>query len=355
MKKFLCLLLAVLSTQGLKANIQGCFESSDCAVDCCPTWNFCDADFYVSADWLYWKARRCDLDVAVFGGTENLNIRSRVVPNQGNVVCIDHKYQSGVRVAAGLEWCSGWGFGVDYVYFNPCDRARAATTGTDNIITIARSPGVTAVGFPQAVAADFNLKLNQVDLVFTHKHGCNPCRDVHTFFGTRLAWIQDSLKTTYNGINNLAGTETYRFLLNEKTDLNAYGLIVGGQVFQDLWCSVGVYAKAGLGVLYGSYDQHSVTAFETNSTSANFVGYDLKDDCRCLISTVDLAFGLGVQGCEFCCATWTFIVGYEFHNWLSYRDYLRPLLDSTDTFDVFVRNKSDLGFDGLFVRLGVEF
>lgn len=355
MKKILGLFVVLFSIQNLIASMPTDDEDSDPTADSQQTKNVCDANFDASVDWLYWRARRSDLDLAVFGGAELLSINSGVVMTKSRTVCIDHKYQSGVRIAGKLEWCSGWGLGFDYVNFQPCDRASRRTNRIENVITIARAPGIVKVGLPQAVKGNYDLRLNQVDLVFNYKYGCDASRGLHTFFGTRLAWINDWLRTAYSGINNPSGIETYWYLLDEKTDLNAYGLLVGGEVFQDVCSSLGFYIKAAFSILYGSYDQNSSTAFETNASVANIVGYNINDDYGCFLSTLDLALGLGFQNCKFCRTTWNFIVGYEFHNWLSYRDYLRPLLDDLNTFDVLVRNKSNLGFDGLFVRVGIAF
>jgi hypothetical protein len=353
MKRILGVLLAVLSTQGLFANARGCYDNSSCATDSC--WDFCNADFYAYVDWLYWKARRCDLDIATFDGVGILTPAATTVAVPGKVICLEHKYHSGVRVGAGMEWCSGWGFGLEYVYFNPTDKTRAAAPNGASIMDLTRIPGLLLLNNPTAVAAEYRLKLNQVDLLFTYKHGCNPSRKIRSFFGTRLAWIDDGFDNVYTG--NLIGTTpgpAFTANILEATKLNAYGLLAGGQVFQDLWCSFGLYMKASLGVLYGSYDQHSEVRFSSTG-NALVPGYNVNDDCSCLLSTIDLAVGLGFQGCSFCNATWNFVVGYEFHNWFSYRDYLRPLTDIGRTTNVFIRNKSDLGFDGLFVRLGVEF
>lgn len=360
MKRYLVMLLAVLSTQGLVANSRGCYDNSNCGVtDCCNDWNFCDANFYAAVDWLYWKARRCDLDLATINGVTPLTNLLADIATPGRTVCLDHKYRSGVRVAAGMEWCSGFGFGFEYTYFNPNEHTRVAVDGVADVVTLTRVPGllVPGVGARTVLGVDgrFDLKLNLLDLLFTYKYGCNPCRDVRAFFGARLAWIDDRLLTTYSGAIVTTGVPLYELDLFEKNNLNAYGLTVGGQVFQDLFCSLGVYLKAGFSVLYGSYDLQSRTRYVTTSVVTPFPGYNVKDDCSCLLSTLDLAFGLGFKGCEFCCARWSLFVGYEFHNWFEYRDYLRPLTDATTLLNVYVRNKSDLGFDGLFVRLGVEF
>lgn len=344
-----------LSMQTLFANTQGYFDNN-CGIECWNECNHCDANFYASVDWLYWKTRRCDLEIAAYKGVGDLSFTVREIPSQGKALSANQSFYSGARASAGMEWCNRWGFGFEYIYFSPTESSLARSPDQTIVISMSRVPFLTnaASGFnPLDVHAKFGIKYNRCDLFFSFKHGCNPCREIHTFFGARLVWLKDTLRTTYSRdpIKEAPTLPVYKFKLLERTDLHAYGLVVGGRIFQDLCNSFGLYLKGCFGVLYGCYDQHSRTTYLPSVGTQTLPGYNMTDNSNCLVPVVDLALGLGVEGCEFYCVRWSLIAGYEFQNFFAYRDYLRPLTD----LNVFVNNKSNMGFDGFFIRLGGEF
>lgn len=350
------IVLAMMHGLFASLNSYDCCNNDCCTItNCC--WSPCNATISTSVDWLYWKARRCDLDLAWFVGTDYVDPAS-VCTVPGKVKNIQHGYHSGVRIATDLQWCNcncnKWGLGFEYVYFNPSEKNHYSHRyiGDNHLQQGTRVPGLTGnsggITDLQEVNGCFDLKLNLLDLFFSYDFCCNFCKELQIFFGTRLAWLDDEINTFYSGRSGTSGTFDYSLI--EKNNLNAYGLLVGTRYFQDIWCSFGLQLRAGFSVLYGNYKQ-SIDGFGTNSEYVHTPFSNLSNNACCALSIVDLAVGLGFSRCRICCVNWSLIAGYEFHKWIGYRDYISPNVIT----GVLDNNNTNLDFDGLFVRLGMEF
>lgn len=333
----------------------GCGDSYNDCNSCCDP---CDIDWCggwtISADWIYWKARKCDLGYAV----SDANGYSP----RGKIYGVQPDYQSGFRVAVFKSFCN-WDLGVRYTYLRPCD--------SDHLSgglyrEVAPAYGGILVDGATSAKAKFDLRLDIVDIEMSSgwKAWCDFSH--RTFFGVRLSRIDQTFAVLYGGTipTSIPATDAYK----ATTDMKAYGLYAGKEGMYDLcsMCdcgSLGLFGSASIGALYASFDQQTYFASAAAGTTPTFdIWQDINNKKNhCLVGNIDLSAGLYYDLPNCFCGNWRFFVGYEFHLWLNVDGFaqLTPVMGGSgpEVSAGYLNGTSNgnLGFDGLFVRASVCF
>ena len=164
------LLALVLAPTLLIGSDYGCCSYAQ--PDCC---DWC-SDISVYGDWIYWKARRCDLDYAI-------PISSQDIAGDVFKVCPD--YESGFRI--GLEYeCGCFDFGVRYTYFrtetSDSVSGSAGTLAPTRLFGLASSISPGNLIFGQG---KWELDYDLVDVLVGYGWDNCSCFDTH-FFGVFL-------------------------------------------------------------------------------------------------------------------------------------------------------------------------
>ena len=68
-----------------------------------------------------------------------------------------------------------------------------------------------------------------------------------------------------------------------------------------------------------------------------------------VVPSWEIAVGLEYKLCPWICADWDVKLGYEFHSWCNLPDYINA--PSSEVEGMLTRAKTDLSYEGLFLRL----
>lgn len=276
--------------------------------------------WYAEVDYLLWRVRRGDLDLAV------------VKPNglfapQGSIASVDLDTRSGYRVGAGYRIPeSDWQLGARFTDFHSAgSRSLAAPNGGALLASQTSSVLVTDVQSAQStVGFDYNVLdleasrwINRWDPLSFRLHA-----------GGRLAWIYQDFQVIY--------TEPIQgpIAVSKPTDYFGGGPRIGADAWWTIANGLGFYANASSSLLVGQFRS-------TLSDASSPLIY--KDRFEQITPTVDLGIGLG----------WTsrhvrLSAGYEITHWFALAS--SPMLFD-DTRGLYQRGASGLSLDGLTIRL----
>jgi len=331
--------------------------SADDCNRCDPCPSLCDAcdpcdGWSAHVDWLFWKVRRSGLDYAVDGDTNTSTIFSGYP--YGKIRCLEPTRDSGVRVGV-FKACDDFDFGVRYTYFSADDSA--GITGF-NIFGTRGHPIEAVISFDDLdlAASKYDVELNQFDIEagYLFRTDCDGL--VRPFAGARFASIDQSINTVYDELTGSTLATGQATLINEKLDMDAFGLYAGLEGTMDGWCNIGLFGRFSAGLALGEFNaehsEYDVSAAHEGHVTGERVLH-AKSDCYQIVPNWEFTVGLTYDLCDFCCVDWNLAIGYEFHEWCCLPDFIN--FDDDEQIGHLARNGSSLGFDGLFVRLGASF
>ncbi len=352
----------VLTTQFTPANADYCDSSRDCG------FNFCDCDpcegWSIYADYLYWRVRNCDLDYAVkFDPTTGYTTK---------LYEVDPSYDSGFRVGL-LKACNDMDFAIHYTYFKSKDRDHAYDSDGHLGRTRLSDPAFTTNGDIQYASGGYKVQLNQIDVEAGYHTELTDCFASRLFGGFRYANIKQHLVSHYEE-DHTAPTSNPEDYVYQSSDMDFYGLYLGAKTSYNICDCFDVFGGLSLGLGVGDFDRSykgkgSVHAVDASSSTSSHPTYTetshISNDCWRSVGVLDLNVGITFPLCNVCCTDWALSFGYEFHHWfntggfLTYNEERDPnTVGETTTIHSLMHvdhHASDVGFDGLFVRLSAAF
>ena len=344
-KKLVFMLLAATSVSGLGAN--QCYNDP-CGYDagCCPS--FLDG-VSVYGDYLYWRARKCDLDYAM---NYNDGVDTQF---SGKVHGVRPDWDSGFRVGLAKE-CGCWSLDVNYLWFR--NSSNDSVTNLDGFLAGTRLiNNLTDIdqGAFQYAKGSWRLDYDLVNAVAGY-HCCScGCLDANIFGGFAYAHIDQKFTSLYSETTTVEGAANLYDQATQKWDMDAYGLTFGFKPVYHFNQCFDIFGSFSYSAFAADYERR-FTYDQTDNGGVTVVrSVNLRDDCWRISSLVDLSVGLtyslnNMWDCGFDAAL---TVGYEFQQWLNNPGFLEFQAESGEfTFD---RYQSDLGFDGLFIRLDLGF
>lgn len=322
-------------------------ENSRCAY---PTSNPCytddcceDIGFEIYGDYLYWAARKCDLDYALpYDGTFTI----------GEVYQVNPSWDSGFRVGLTKDCCP-FMFGATYTWYHPVANSSVVNADGDlagtfmiDAITVVNQADI------QLARADWNLTYNTLDLLVGYQFCTTPCFNAAILAGFRAAFINQHFNVLYSDEQDLTSPTADADLINMSNRLNGYGLDVGLNASYALSRCIEVFGTASIDVLAGHFDRRFIyTVIEDGGTIEN-VGIDLTDSCIRSVGVCNIKLGLTYIA-RICNFDTSLSIGYEFHNWFNVSNFL---INQNESGQITIDDALDCyGFDGLFVRLGLSF
>lgn len=306
----------------------------ECSNDCCSGFSF-------YGDWLYWRARRSNLDYALPWGGSGQQITA-----SGRVLKVEPDYQSGFRLGFIKEdiFCD-LDFEVRYTHFAPSftDSFSSPSEGYagTHISDVNQNIAAGEVAFANAKWA---VAYDQVDLILGRSLCSSSCFTSKLFGGFTWARLDQTFLVNYYNLN--PGFDFVQF----EHDMDAYGLNLGVS---------GSFAIFNCLDLFGSFWYNALMCnmnrkFGYQSGDAESLISDLKDDAWEMVSVLNFSVGLAYSR-SLC---WSFLkelqiaIGYELHHWLDMPYFLE--VNGPDQQMVLDR-RVNFDFDGLFVRVGLGF
>lgn len=339
-RKMLLALMAVSSLSFAGYNNYCCEPCPQVCCDPC-----CDGEFGVYGDYLYWRARRCELDYAI-------PYDATIVV--GNVYDVCPRYDSGFRVGAFYKGCGDFDFVGQYTWYNT-DAKSHVFDPDENLAGTHILDENTQVGQEsfQLARGEWDLKYNVVDLTAGYRWDMNDCFHARFYTGLKLAFIDQTFDILYSETEDVTGAANGFDKVHYSNDLNGYGIQVGASADYQICGRLSLIGNFGYGVLASDVSRKEVYVTSANGGTTEVIEVDLHDSCWRTLSVLDLAVGLSYE--IYCgdCGSAFIGLGYEFHHWFDMANFISYQNESGEiTFD---RYTDSLGLDGLFVRLGVNF
>jgi len=347
-KKHIFLLLALVSTTaGIEArnySYNECYPCDPCVVEeCCPNF-FCDfeGEFTIYGDYLYWRTRRCELDYAV-----PLDSNEYI----GNVYNVCPEYDSGFRVGAKYR-CGDMDVEGRYTWFYSSseDQVTDPTSGNLAGTRIVDEFGDVSQGSIELARANWNIHYNAADALVGYDMDVGNCFDFRLFGGFKYLNIEQNLNVLYATEVDLSGNLVD---IHSDLDMDGYGLTLGFDTLYKVGCGFGIIGTFSYDVLASDFTRREIYRTSTDGGDSFSTNANLHDECWRTISGFNLALGLQYDFQLCGCYDLFVAAGYEFHHYLNMADFLGFQSESGET--TFDRQTDGIGFDGLFVRLGIGF
>lgn len=350
-KKRFVLLLAMLSiAAGVEARhiaYNDCCPCDPCIVeDCCPNL-CCDmcGEFTVYGDYLYWRARRCELDYALPFPEGNYI---------GNVRILCPEYDSGFRVGAKYR-CGDMDVEGRYTWYYSSARDEFTEPANGDIAgtRIVDDFGVITQGSIELARADWDVHYNAADALVGYDMDVGNCFDFRLFGGFKYLNIEQNLNVLYSETADITGAANSYAHIHEDLDMDGYGLTLGFDTLYKICGGFGIMGTFSYDVLASEFKRSELYRTTPDGGLNLTTRADLRDECWRTVSGFNLLVGLQYDFQLCGCYDLFVAAGYEFHHYLNMADFMGFQSESGET--TFDRQTDGLGFDGLFVRLGIGF
>ncbi len=324
------------------------FSAISLSADNCDTCNTSDtceilySDWTFEADWLYWKARKCNLD---YVGINDLPSSFVGKPSD-----VDLDYDHGFRLAL-FKCCDCFSFGIRYYDYSTSE---SDTTTKGNLAMSATRMNSKFFfrmqpGDMKFARAKYDLDFNMIDLeVSRNLVFCNNFFMI--FGGLKIAFIDQEMDTLYSeDIDNPRGDDFVT--VKECNDMQAYGLYIGTEGTWDYCDCFSFFGRLSFGSLLASFDRKFIEDSFEVANKFNDVDYKIND--KCFVYNFEYSLGIEYMICNLFCNDFLIRFGYEFNTFFGMEDFINFVDAQIPTKTS--RNNDTLGFDGFFLRLIYEF
>jgi hypothetical protein len=333
--------LAVL-TAGLLTLASGAANANSC--NPCPAWgdscdwDFCNMNFEIGADYLWWKPCVDELDYAAEVTLDDITTE---VDYKG--ICPDWEpgYRAYVKITdflCDLDFCAS------YTYLRSTDSADVDFDGgatlDEGITSPLIHPDLLSSLFDEA-EADWSLTYQAGDALLSYEICSSPCQTFAPFFGVTGIYLHQKLEVDFDGS---AGTGSVEW----DSDYWGVGLKAGSAYVYRFNDCLSLFAFASGSILAGEADTKNEQEFETDITVED-------DDCCLVVPGYHVGLGLIYDTC-WCNTAFTFRLGYEFLEWYNLPNH--RVFSGTDVADASHSTSAStrtLGFHGLFAGVAVKF
>ena len=292
-----------------------------------------DSGFFVSADWLAWKARRRDMDFVIV----DPNTDARV---EGNQVNLNYDQNSGARVVLGYHLGSSWDLSLEYQTYTTNDHlAVAQPVGGSLWGTRLHPDAVVGDRFATSTEANAALDYDVLDLVISRRFEMDDCPwvDFTLFGGFRYAMIDQTLNINYTDAVNGRSAD-----ISNPIKLDGYGIRAGGQLECSLFGGLSVFGQGAVSVLAARSSSRYTETDDSGTATYNLV--DVTETYYQAVPVVETALGVAYRR-----GNWELAGGYEMALWGNVGER-RDFGDDVDE-QKFSNPSSDMLLDGFFLRL----
>ncbi len=175
----------------------------------------CGVDFFITADFIYWKAREDGLEFAMTN-----TAAPAAAPAQGRVNREHTKYKPGFKVGIGLDFCDwGWDTYLNYTWYrtNHNNNSTVTTVAAGTGLTLldaywfADTPDLNAAGTgatPAYTSAtqSWNLRMNILDWEMGRKYWIGKHIMLRPHIGLKGAWNRQNQGVGFTGGDAAGGS-----------------------------------------------------------------------------------------------------------------------------------------------------
>lgn len=301
--------------------------------------SFCDLDFEVGVEFLWWKPCVDDLDYAAERTTSNS-------PFTFQIKSIDPDWEPGVRVMLALPgfYCD-WDLRVSYTYIKSDDSSKIEED--DAIVPVIGHPGVSQHSLADEGKGTWKACYHEWDVLLAYDILFNECYSVTTLFGVAGVALDQELEATLSGESGDAFTKW-------KSDYCGVGFRFGTDYKYRMSECFEFFVMGTATILAGDADSKN----EQDDSSSNSIAV-VKDDDPCQI-VCGYHIGAGFIYETSVCNYDSYIkLGYEFLQWNNLPNHRTFVADGqSENADVVISTSSNtrtFGFHGLTLGLSLTF
>lgn len=330
---------------------------------CDPCQSFCDMDFKVGVDFIYWRPCVDDLEYATidtFATAAPLN--GQIQSTQINSV--SPKWAPGFRVYLGVPGlCYDFDLTASYTWiYSGTTSTTSSATGIGGLRLHPWLSGLTDA--TQATfglgRANYSLHYNEWDVLFSYRIACNPCHSFVPHFGIAGIVTDSRFRGVY--IRGTVADPLVDGVFSDTADYWGVGLRVGSDYEYKFSRCLTAFARAQGTILAGEAKNSHASALASTATApVPIVAVNAVDSHKSCHLVPGYHLAVGVQYDDKMCDMDVFFrVGYEFLNWWNMpnqRTFVHNQEDmgNSGTGPSTSASVRTLGFQGLFVGAGVSF
>ena len=240
--------------------------------------------------------------------------------------------------------------GAQYTYFKASGK-NSHSSDMNNLIATRPHPGIQPNDIvddgAKYVSADYDVELNVLDIEAGYQYDlCCVDGFARPLVGAKFAFIDQKLVSDYE-----RHSVPIKFHTIDQLDMDSYGAYFGLEGEWNLWCGFGFFGRAASGLNLAEFDIRHTDI--NTSTKPYETQVDVKKTAYLVVPHYELTTGVQLELCEYLCADWMVQLGYEYHHWCGVADFLNFV--DRDEYGSTARSGSNLGFDGLFIRLNARY
>lgn len=216
-----------------------------------PTTN--NNSMFVSADFLYWKAREA--------GADNWaqEISSPGAEQSAEILGVPFNDDAGFRIGTGYQSNNNWDVAVYYTRYN----TNASDTATGNVYSsylgnfyVDNTNGADVGPTYGSGDIDWGINFNVIDLDLGHVFSLDRIMNLHPFIGLKLASIQQSIDTNwYNPINVTTFTSASENITNDFKGIGpSLGLDTSFILYKKSNYSFNIFGDFSAALLYANWN-----------------------------------------------------------------------------------------------------
>ncbi len=166
------------------------------------------ADPYMTADFIYWKAKEDGLDYAFSGTTEGFSAESA---EKGSIRQPRFRYEPGFKLGGGLKFRhDGWDAFAQYTWLRANHHGGHHGHGSDEQSNIMMPRNGQLITFySDHSSANWSLKLNMLDLELGRNFWISKHLTLRPFIGMKFDWMRQNFNVKYDDIDTGAVGDTY--------------------------------------------------------------------------------------------------------------------------------------------------
>jgi len=341
---------------------------SDTCCDPCTSFSFCDAEFTVGVDYLYWKPCVDDLEYA-----GKSNIIGVGLDTEFKNVCPD--WESGYRINLGMKssHCSSWGLKASVAIVDTDSKASTQAESGPIFATLVHPllidlfevmvPNEFSSLFSFA-EAHWSLDYKEWDALFTYEISWSNCQHLTPFLGLAGIHVDQGFKATY--LDDDPVEEIDGLFSKWHSDYWGVGLRMGTTYTYQFSNCLSFFAKTHGSILVGEANSNIKYGTIENLENELTIFKSKDEDCSQIVPGYHIGVGISYDSC-LCNVDYSFQLGYEFtvwHNIPNHRVFVEGLgftevLSEEDIFGNFSlatsTNTQTLGYHGIVAGIQLSF
>ncbi|MGE0670781.1 MAG: Lpg1974 family pore-forming outer membrane protein [Parachlamydiales bacterium] len=277
--------------------------------------------FFLTADFLYWRADLDGIPIAVKGNNASLGYQNKM-----KIIDMDFDWNPAFRVGlGGILGGDSWDLKAEYTRYTNHSERSAHVSGDNALIPLwatvtNKQSGIFVLnGVASHATGHYHLNYNVVDLELGRNYFVSRAISVRPFIGARGAFIYQHTRYHYTGLTFAEGANYSPLTTKGKSNYQGGGIRAGfnaGWHFNRYWS---FFSEISGSLLYGRFDTAENMTTKNNSMTSHLSG-----DFNAARPNIEIILGLQWETyfCKDRCR-FSLGLGYEFVEWFLMNQFPR--------------------------------